>query len=165
MLFNRNLPTRCQKTSLSQGIYFMDCWYGPQYEVTPYRMLRAYSIGTPIGAGRRSRQIHYHSLVCHRRQSTKQYTSNKTWPEKGQTSLMNQRQPNTRERGREPRQGKFTTGDKMAKRDRRPVRKNNSFVEDSQVMAFRIGYRSECYTFTRQYTTTLQWSGQSIQQN
>ena len=27
------------------------------------RMLRAYSIGAPIGAGQRSRQIHYHSLI------------------------------------------------------------------------------------------------------
>ncbi len=94
MLFNRNLPTRCQKTSLrafifrvptiresqgefyfsgksgnltcclrfreNQGINFL--LYGAKWSLT-CRMLCAYSIGAPTGAGQIPRENHYCSLV------------------------------------------------------------------------------------------------------
>ncbi len=43
VLFNRNLPTRCHKTS--------------------FKVLCAYSIGAPIGAGLISREKHHDPLV------------------------------------------------------------------------------------------------------
>ncbi len=54
MLFNRNLPTRCQKTSLRAFISWIACM--------ALSMLCAYSIGAPIGAGQISRENHYHSF-------------------------------------------------------------------------------------------------------
>ena len=49
VLFNGNLPIRCHKTSLRAFVSWI-------------RMLCAYSIGAPIGAGQISREKHYHPL-------------------------------------------------------------------------------------------------------
>ncbi len=49
VLLNRNLPTRCHKTSL-RAFVLLTC-----------RMLFAHSIGAPIGAGKISWEKHYHS--------------------------------------------------------------------------------------------------------
>ncbi len=57
--FNRNLPTRCHKTSLRA---FVSWIAGMALRSLTCRMLCAYSIRAPIGAGLISREKHYHPL-------------------------------------------------------------------------------------------------------
>ncbi len=67
VLFNRNLPTRCHKTSLRAfvswiaGMALCMATYGGTWSLT-CRMSCAYSIGAPIGAGLISREKHYDPL-------------------------------------------------------------------------------------------------------
>ncbi len=60
---------RCQKTSLRAFI----SWIAG---MALSRMLGVFSIGAPIGAGRRSRQIHYHSFLGVAPQTPHQPASN-----------------------------------------------------------------------------------------
>ncbi len=62
VLLNRNLPTRCHETSLRAFISWIAGMVLSMRWSLTCRMLCAYSIGAPIGAGQIYREKHYHSF-------------------------------------------------------------------------------------------------------